>query len=178
MVFRCELPVWHVLLNLRSMIWSTRNLGTRHFFPGRVPILETDTWIPQSFTNITSQRAPYICIILSQSNRVKCTWTRRLHHMYHVNTVALQVLWTQTYTYDTNIITFSSQLKDVCPNRIPLFQLATLHRYEMPMKAKKDMSIFWLKDPSICFPPPENCESEGSDALPGRQSKKITYAEA
>lgn len=126
----------------------------------------------------TSQRAPYICIILSQSNRVKCTWTRRLHHMYHVNTVALQVLWTQTYTYDTNIITFSSQLKDVCPNRIPLFQLATLHRYEMPMKAKKDMSIFWLKDPSICFPPPENCESEGSDALPGRQSKKITYAEA
>lgn len=178
MVFRCDLPVWHVLFNVRSMIWSTRNLGTRHFFPGRVPILETDTWIPQSFTNITSQRAPYICIILSQSNRVKCTWTRRLHHMYHVNTVALQVLWTQTYTYDTNIITFSSQLKDVCPNRIPLFQLATLHRYEMPMKAKKDMSIFWLKDPSICFPPPENCESEGSDALPGRQSKKITYAEA
>lgn len=95
----------------------------------------------------------------SQSNRIKCTWTRRLHHMYHVNTVALQ-------------------LKDVCPNRIPLFQLATLHRYEMPMKAKKGMSIFWLKDPSICFPPPENCESEGSDALPGRQSKKITYAEA
>ena len=114
----------------------------------------------------------------SQSNRIKCTWTRRLHHIYHVNTVALQVLWTQTYTYDTNIITFSSQLKDVYPNRIPLFQLATLHRYEMPMKAKKDMSIFWLKDPSICFPPPENCESEGSDALPGRQSKKITYAEA
>ena len=136
------------------------------------------TWIPQSFTNITSPRAPYICIILSQSNRIKYTWTRRLHHMYHVNTVALQVLWTQTYTYDTNIITFSSQLKDVCPNRTPLFQLATLHRYEMPMKAKKDMSIFWLKDPSICFHLPENCESEGSDALPGRQSKKIAYAEA